>query len=182
MTDTIPVRPTTPDDLPALTTLYRDAFADEDLLPIVTDIVHMGDRALSLVSVDCETMVGHVAFSPCSVGASPSALSLSPAPMALLAPLAVAPARQRQGIGRALVEAGFAMLRERGISHVFVLGDPAYYARLGFLAERAISPPYDLPDEWDGAWQSKALGAGGEPIKGRLEVPEIWQKPALWLP
>lgn len=43
-----------------------------------------------------------------------------------LAPLAVAPTRQGQGVSAALVQAGLAACREQGAGAVSVLGDPAY--------------------------------------------------------
>jgi putative acetyltransferase len=49
-----------------------------------------------------------------------------------LGPLAVAPGKQRTGIGTALVEAGLAELRRLGAAGCVVLGDPAYYGRFGF--------------------------------------------------
>ncbi len=49
-----------------------------------------------------------------------------------LAPLAVAPTRQGQGVSAALVQAGLAACREQGAGAVSVLGDLAYYGRFGF--------------------------------------------------
>jgi putative acetyltransferase len=63
-----------------------------------------------------------------------------------LAPLAVQPEHQRQGIGSSLVERGIAPLRERSCPFVIVLGHPEYYGRFGF--ERACT--YGLRSQWDG--------------------------------
>lgn len=60
-----------------------------------------------------------------------------------LAPLAVAPERQRQGIGAALVAAALAAAAGGGWRAVFVLGDPAYYRRFGFDA--ALAAGFDSP-------------------------------------
>ena len=68
------------------------------------------------------------------------------------------------------------------IGHVYVLGDPNYYGRSGFLAEIEVSPPYPLPAEWDGAWQSIRLGDAEPPPEGTLQAPAPWTKPELWLP
>ena len=63
-----------------------------------------------------------------------------------LAPMAVAPEHQRQGVGSALVERGLALLRERGCPFVIVLGHPTYYPRFGFVpASRS-----GLTCQWDG--------------------------------
>jgi putative acetyltransferase len=60
-----------------------------------------------------------------------------------LAPLSVAPRYQRRGIGTALVNEGLRICRDSGHQIVVVLGDPAFYARVGFsvkLAEPLRSP------------------------------------------
>jgi putative acetyltransferase len=59
----------------------------------------------------------------------------------------VLPRWQRQGIGSALVRHGLALCRERGISAVVVLGDPAYYGRFGFspALARGLKTPWSGP-------------------------------------
>jgi putative acetyltransferase len=81
-----------------------------------------------------------VLFSPVTLDATAYAASG-------LAPLAVAPEAQRQGIGDALVRAGLARCRAAGHAWVVVLGNPKYYGRFGFVpAERyRITCEYDVP-------------------------------------
>jgi len=50
-----------------------------------------------------------------------------------LAPMAVVPDRQRQGIGSQLVEAGLKVLRQQACPFVMVLGHPEYYPHFGFV-------------------------------------------------
>ena len=100
----------------------------------------------------------------------------------MLAPLAVDPSWQRQGIGSAVVRTGLRRLEEAGVTAVCVLGDPGYYGRLGFVPETSIEPPYALPPEWDGAWQSQQLVETMTPCEGKLSVPTQWLQPALWAP
>ena len=66
-----------------------------------------------------------------------------------LAPMAVLPARQRGGIGSALVRAGLDACRQLGCTTVVVLGHPAYYPRFGFqpASRFALGCEYDVPDE-----------------------------------
>jgi putative acetyltransferase len=61
-----------------------------------------------------------------------------------LAPIAVTPRRQRQGIGSQLVRAGLARLRQGPTQAVIVVGHPDYYPRFGFSAEvvRKLDTPY----------------------------------------
>ncbi|MGI9272393.1 MAG: GNAT family N-acetyltransferase [Woeseiaceae bacterium] len=162
-------------DLPAIETLYPAAFPDEDLLPLVRQLLPDSANVLSLVAEVDAAIVGHVAFSRCSLAGTDSALSL-------LAPLAVAPTAQRAGVGTSLTNAGIELLRKDGVAAVLVLGDPAYYGRFGFAATTSVTPPYDLPVEYMGAWQLLELYPGAAHLSGRLRVPEQWRQPALWAP
>ena len=40
---------------------------------------------------------------------------------------------------------------------VFLIGNPAFYGRFGFAAERSVAPPFPLSEDWREAWQSIAL-------------------------
>jgi predicted N-acetyltransferase YhbS len=55
-----------------------------------------------------------------------------------LGPVSVTPARQRRGIGGALIEEGLAQLRGSGAAGVVVLGDPAFYHRFGFASDGGL--------------------------------------------
>ena len=83
-------------------------------------------------------------------------------------------------MGSALVREGLRRLQSEGIGMVYVLGDPAYYARFGFLPERSVETPYPLPSEWADAWQSLRLMDAIGPAGGKLSLPRLWLDPALW--
>jgi putative acetyltransferase len=62
----------------------------------------------------------------------------APFPALALAPLSVAPARQRTGVGSALVREALQRATAEGAWRaVFVLGEPRYYERFGFSAAAA---------------------------------------------
>jgi len=86
-------------------------------------------------------LVGHILFSPVTLD-SKSALQLMG-----LAPMAVLPSQQRQGIGSALVEAGLAQCHLAKCGAVAVLGHPDYYPKFGFKPSTnfAIKSEYDVP-------------------------------------
>jgi len=67
-----------------------------------------------------------------------------------LAPMAVLPSHQRQGIGSRLVEAGLQACRESGHKVVLVLGHPDFYRRFGFSAELAqrLESPFGGGEAW----------------------------------
>ncbi|MEM9783063.1 MAG: N-acetyltransferase [Pseudomonadota bacterium] len=163
-------------DLEALDTLYPRAFPQEDLLALVRALSETAG-VFALVATLERTVVGHVAVTPATADALRG--------IWLLGPLCVAPEVQRQGIGSSLVAAGIERIGRAGAARVVVLGDPAYYARFGFTAERRIMPPYRLPAAWTDAWQSLQIGAGhaGPGAEdARLMLPAPWLDPALWSP
>jgi putative acetyltransferase len=162
-----------PEDIGAIEALYAAAFPGEDLLPLVRDLLDLKDGVISLVAPANGAVCGHIAFTICGIEAAPDKV-------ALLAPLAVLPAAQKQGIGRALIQAGFERLERVGVDCVCVLGDPAYYGRFGFAREERIETPYPLPAEWRDAWQSVTLGDGSAALAGTLSVPAPWRQESLW--
>lgn len=175
MPDAHRIRRSNEADRPAIESIYPQAFPAEDLLPLVRELWAVPEVATSLVAVVDGEISGHVMFTECVVpGATLRA--------ALLGPLAVLPGRQGQGIGSALIRAGLRVLGDTGRDAVYVLGDPAFYGRLGFRPESLVVPPYALPAEWAGAWQSRALAGGRAPAGGTLAPPAPWLKPALWGP
>lgn len=98
------------------------AFGHEVEADLVDRLRADGDAALSLVAAEHGRIVGHILFSPMR----------APFRALALAPVAVLPGRQRQGIGSALIEAGLARAAKAGCEGVFVLGEPALYRRFGF--------------------------------------------------
>lgn len=137
------VRDAAAQDIEAVQTLHRRAFGGGGEAALVGDL-HARDAALvSLVALRGRDIVGHVLFSP--VQLEPAA----PCLLAGLAPMAVAPACQRAGVGSRLVAEGLVRCRERGIAAVVVLGHSAYYPRFGFRPASAfgLSSTWDVPAE-----------------------------------
>ena len=98
------------------------AFGQADEADLVDALRASGDVVLSLVAEDEDEIVGHLLFSKLQ----------APSHCLALAPLAVLPRHQTQGIGTALVEEGLARAKRDAWQAVFVLGDPDYYGRFGF--------------------------------------------------
>ena len=80
---------------------------------------------LSLVAEEDGRVVGHVAFSPVTIAGRHC-------DWYGLGPVSVLPKCQRQGIGKALIEAGLHRLRTCGAEGCVLVGDPGYYERFGF--------------------------------------------------
>lgn len=175
MNNNIDIRESQPTDTDALVDLYPKAFPEEDLVPLLRDLLAAQENVISFVAVRDSEVVGHVGFSICFVDGYSSSVGM-------LAPLAVHPDLQRQGIGSALVKAGFERLKTMGIGIAYVLGDPDYYGRFGFTSDGNVTPPYKLPDEWEQAWQSVIFSDDAPNLSGKIVVPGFWQHPHLWLP
>jgi len=100
---------------------------------------------VSLVAVSADQIVGHILFSPAVIEGKDRSLNGMG-----LAPIAVLPELQRQGIGKALIEAGIDRMRASGEPFVIVLGHPGYYPAFGFVpaSRLGIRCEYDgVPDE-----------------------------------
>jgi len=130
------IRDETPAEAAAIRHLTDTAFAGAEHASgtegaIVDALRRTGALTLSLVAATDGEVVGHVAFSPVTIaGAACGWFGLGP--------VAVLPARQRAGIGAALIRAGLARLRIAGAAGCVVLGDPAYYPRFGFAPDPAL--------------------------------------------
>lgn len=125
------IRPETPRDASAIDEVTATAFepmaySDGSEVAIIRKLRDDGDLLLSLVAEEARQIIGHVAFSAVSIGTS-SDIWYG------LGPVSVAPDRQRQGIGRKLIETGLAELRKAGGSGCVLVGDPGYYHRFGFV-------------------------------------------------
>ncbi len=132
-------------------------------------------QTISLVAESQGDVVGHVAFSPVTIGTGENSQGY------ILAPLAVKPDHQKRRIGSKLIEIGTQQLSEMGVHILFVYGDPAYYSRFGFSADAAAgyTPPYTLqyPFGWLGI-ALKERSTETSPIKitcvTSLCDPELW--------
>ncbi|WP_287939899.1 N-acetyltransferase [Sphingopyxis sp.] len=143
MPDAIAVRRACATDAAAIAAVHREAFTATGFgyqgeAELVAMIEADGDALVSLVAERAGTVAGHILFSRMSVVADGRSLAA-----AGLAPVAVLPDWQGQGVGGLLIRGGLAALRDQGIALCVVLGDPAYYTRFGFsadLAARFASP------------------------------------------
>jgi putative acetyltransferase len=99
---------------------------------------------ISLVAVSGGQVVGHIFFSPVTVEAGGGSFTAMG-----LAPMAVLPEFQRQGVGSELVRAGLKECSRMGEDIVFVLGHAEYYPRFGFTAAKpkGFRSEYDVPDD-----------------------------------
>ena len=136
----IEIREEQPADIAAVRRVNRVAFEQDQEASLVDALRAAGGAMLSLVAVVGGEVVGHILYSPASIGTLSGAA---------LAPMAVLPDHQRQGIGTRLVETGNRMLKESGCPFVIVVGHPHYYPRFGFTpaVSRRITCEWKVPDD-----------------------------------
>ena len=138
------VRAEIAEDYEAVRRVNESAFGRPNEADLVEALRSHARPHISLVAVLDGQVVGHIFFSPVlieSEGGVWSAMGL--------APMAVQPEYQGQGIGGRLVREGLSECQRLGHSVVVVLGHPDYYPRFGFTKARlkGLRCEYDVPDE-----------------------------------
>jgi putative acetyltransferase len=130
----IDIRDENPHDWLAVYQAVSSAFGQSAEADLVERLRKAGDTVLALVAEENGQIVGHVLLSRME----------APFPALALAPVSVVPARQRRGIGSALIKAAISRARNESWDAIFVLGDRAYYERFGFDGKAAagFTSPY----------------------------------------
>lgn len=136
----IEVRAERPDDLAAIRDVNRRAFGQDQEGNIVDALRFNGAALVSLVATLNDRVVGHIMYSPATIGDVTGAA---------LGPMSVLPEHQRQGIGSKLVSAGNQRLLDAGCPFIIVLGHPNFYPRFGFrrASNLAVKCEWDVPDD-----------------------------------
>jgi putative acetyltransferase len=166
------LRPETPSDITAIYTDNQLAFDGRQAEPDLVDAIRLSDDfipELSLVAELDGRVVGHILFSRIQIETKTGLL-----PVISLAPLAVLPAFQNQGIGSALVRHGLDECRRLGHAIVIVLGHPDYYPRFDFSAglAQALECPYG---DVGPAWMALELLPGAlDGVHGRVVYPSAF--------
>jgi putative acetyltransferase len=163
------IRPETPTDIPLIYAVNQLAFDGRQEEPDLVDAIRLSDDfipELSIVAEDNGRVVGHILFSRIHIQ-----IVKGPIPAISLAPLAVLPEYQNQGIGSALVRHGLAECQRLGHAIVIVLGHPGYYPRFGFSTQLAQALECPFGDAGD-AWMALELIPGAlDGVRGRVVFP-----------
>ena len=129
----VPIRDEEPADIPAVRKIIEEAFLQAAEAALVDRLRADGEAVISGVAVDAGQVVGHIMFS--RMDAPFRALGL--------APVAVEPSLQGNGIGSELIRWGLARAKTDNWQGVFVLGDPKFYERFGFSV--ALASGFESP-------------------------------------
>ena len=133
----ITIRNESSDDIDAITALTAAAFEHEEHSShtesfIINALRRNKQLTVSLVAVENDEIVGHVAISPVRISSGATGWYG-------LGPISVRPDRQNQGIGSALMNASLAELKRLGGAGCVLLGDPGYYRRFGFKVQPGLT-------------------------------------------
>ncbi|WP_340103369.1 GNAT family N-acetyltransferase [Rhodohalobacter sp. 8-1] len=170
------IRKETASDIAEVYDVNRTAFDREDEANLV-DALRTNSSAfipeLSIVAASENGIAGHILFTKISIhdgdGIKHDSLAL--------APMAVRPDLQNQGIGGRLIRHGFDVAKHLGFKSVIVLGHPDYYPRFGFepAGQWGIKAPFDVSSE---AFMAIELGPGGlQHVSGTVNYPKEFSSP-----
>ncbi len=95
---------------------------------------------LSLVAEVNNKIVGYILFTKAKIGDEE---------ILNLAPMAVHPDFQKQGIGKALIEKGHEIAKKLGYNFIVVVGYESYFPKFGYLPASyfGANPPFHIPDD-----------------------------------
>ena len=95
---------------------------------------------LSLVAVYDDKIVGYIMFTKIKIGEYEELA---------LAPLAVLPENQKQGIGKKLIKEGHKIAKKLGYHYSIVLGSEKYYPKLGYVpaSQYGIKAPFEVSNK-----------------------------------
>lgn len=134
------------ENIEAIHLVNKAAFEGGGEANVVDQLRESCDDFFSLVAKVDGKVVGHILFTPVRIIQNDdwSVLGMG------LAPLAVLPEYQGEGIGSSLCRRGLERIQAAGHPFVIVLGDPGYYSRFGFerASKHRILPSFgNVPDE-----------------------------------
>lgn len=177
----IQIRETNTNDFKDIMTVEKQAFGYDKEAKLVADLLadKTAEPMVSLLAFYEDEAIGHILFTRAyfdNQEAQPM--------MHILAPLAVKPEYQRQGIGGMLIQAGIEILRKKDSNLVFVLGHAAYYPKFGFLPDAAklgYPAPYPIAEEFSDYWMVQAIDPKGLEVgKGKIRCSNELNKPEHW--
>jgi putative acetyltransferase len=159
------IRPETNADHQAIRHVNRIAFGQGEEARLVDALRDGGYVQVSLVVEVGGQVVGHILFSDL-----PIITRAGTVPALALAPMAVLPEFQNQGIGSALVQRGLEACRQQGHRIVVVLGHAHFYPRFGFSPKLAahLESPFSGSD----SFMAVELVPGAlDGVAGRVQYP-----------
>ena len=173
------IRQTTQVDLNDILSVERAAFKRDSEVNLTAALLAdpSAEPCLSLMAIVDDQPVGHILFTKGTLTNRPD-IALS-----FLAPLAVIPKFQQQGIGGSLIKRSLELLTKANVDLIVLLGHPTYYPKFGFKPafQLGFEPTYPIPTEVADAWMVQALKPNmiGR-VSGRVICCDAMNKPEIW--
>ena len=164
------IRQENKDDIKEIYEINTLAFGQENEAKLV-DLLRDSDTfvpELSLVATIDNKIVGHILFTKIKIADDKQNEFDSLA----LAPMAVKPDIQKNGIGGQLIRAGLDKARELNFKSVIVLGHEHYYPKFGFVPTNKwnINSPFEVPTN---VFMGLELMEGGlKNVSGTVKYPK----------
>lgn len=122
------VRAEKSDDIEAIRAVQKAAFGRDNEADLVDALRGSVKPFISLVAEIDGRIVGHLLFTPVALPGKTDLRIMS------LAPIAVLPEFQGDGVGSEMVHEGMVMCEHEGVDGVVALGGRDFYPRFGFTA------------------------------------------------
>ncbi|MBO9600252.1 MAG: N-acetyltransferase [Cohnella sp.] len=170
---TILVRTETPADYAQVREANVRAFGGRDDEANLVERIRKSEGFIPYLSLVAETdgrVAGHLLLSKAAVVNEEDANDVI-----VLAPIAVLPEYQRQGIGSQLITEGLLRCKELGFGLVLLIGHPAYYPKFGFKPARPIGlelKQFEVPDDVFMVYE--VLENTRRRIEGELQYPKAF--------
>lgn len=174
MTEQLTIRQETSDDFKEVFEVNQIAFGRDNEAKLVDGLRNNPTvfiPELSLVATNNNKIIGHILFTKIIIKDNNGNINESLG----LAPMAVRPEFQKNGIGRQLIKQGFKVAEKLGFKSVIVLGHEHYYPKFGFEpAEKwDIKAPFNVPSN---AFMAIELEQGGlDNISGTVFYPKEFE-------
>jgi putative acetyltransferase len=178
----IQIRETKNNDFENIMIVEERAFGSDKEAKLTADLLNdeTARPFLSLLAFEGKKAVGHIIFTRGYINEMDSNQPL----IHILAPLAIIPEYQKQGIGGLLIREGLKRLKEMGSEMVFVLGHIDYYPRFDFIPDAkklGYTAPFPIPEEFADAWMVQSLNSVGFVIeKGKVICANALNKEEHW--
>ena len=162
------IRPEDSEDYAGVRGVLQQAFGPDGAEADLVDALRAADAhvpGLCLVALHVREVVGHLFFSRARLDSGDEVLAL--------APMAVTPERQREGVGSRLLGDGLRRAGQTAFPLVVVVGHADYYPRFGFEPAKAhgIRAPWDVPVE---SWMVLRLPTYRAEARGLVSYPQAF--------
>ena len=123
-------RETKESDLEEVFNLIHAAFGNRSESDLVKQLISDGDVLINLLVESSDTIIGNIIVSKITMEPDIGLFCGG------VAPVSVLPDQQSSGVGSQLMTEAIHESKKKGMDALFLLGDPNYYKRFGFIVSK----------------------------------------------